>query len=976
MEELNKEKAVQNLGENASVATSPLVSLDGAISVLSKNEPDTEKRKTKIEKQLLQNEQAGKERGEVAKAEMRANTDRAKQTADKVAAIVEYSEEYQRRLFKEEERRERAARLQRERERLSEEKEKSEARQSEIEEFMRRESSLSEEREKRSSEMLARLNSLYEKKTLHSDENIEKSEEDTEKVDTPAVISEENVSTDTHINDTPLAEDIQEKEENTGDELVLRIGYGEKKESSDDMTITIGAIALTPEIINEEIKIAEKRHSELCRDAIASAHGDLQSEKRLLEKEDERYRAEIAELRARLEELSVGERRYGSPMQTFVSTIPLYSTLGEGAFGYDDFASLGVGEELERAGRIDDKFSETYLESELINSFDKYQEKNTRVGKNASSEYSDAFLYSEGNGKRDSGSPEYNERYLEEEYLKQYSDAYHSEKAEMSSDRYSAAGNNLYPSDSVTPRYLEERYEYYTDADPAYVPQAALGQTPTNVNIEKKEELTRLNSDDGISHYHTEELSLFKKAELISRLDAFNKQEKLALKKISKIEASQKKAEHEENIALIVEKIGVQKEICELSIEALSSAAYADVRGRITKHKRILEEHIDRYNLFCDEYETATGRPLERLSKNMASDVISGKICKPIPNVYYSGAEGDTAYGALDARSDKAHRLQAEEQMLYQEYNRYLEDGARAEFLPDGDKPRQKSDKNSQIRYKTERDILLIGLRNEYVLSSLEAKKDILTHSFGSDIKKLKELDRLEKRIEKAKKATLSSLKLERSDNARFYMLPLLDPIDEKPKRSARPERLNALRVRLNALLSEREDINERLITLYGGADKKLARVEVNRKAGVVRRKSAKAMRRRQHQLARIINKYKAPVSMKEEAYGLLNRKIALVALADETRYKLKRLKPFGNARRELVRTLRKTERDIRHNDKEIRYMIKRIKGYETRFEEHKGRAKLLIATVLILAALISSVLLFGDDVAAYFTDLIAKFGA
>ena len=124
------------------------------------------------------------------------------------------------------------------------------------------------------------------------------------------------------------------------------------------------------------------------------------------------------------------------------------------------------------------------------------------------------------------------------------------------------------------------------------------------------------------------------------------------------------------------------------------------------------------------------------------------------------------------------------------------------------------------------------------------------------------------------------------------------------------------------------------------------------------------------------INKYKAPVSMKEEAYGLLNRKIALVALADETRYKLKRLKPFGNARRELVRTLRKTERDIRHNDKEIRYMIKRIKGYETRFEEHKGRAKLLIAIVLILAALISSVLLFGDDVAAYFTDLISKFGA
>ena len=48
-------------------------------------------------------------------------------------------------------------------------------------------------------------------------------------------------------------------------------------------------------------------------------------------------------------------------------------------------------------------------------------------------------------------------------------------------------------------------------------------------------------------------------------------------------------------------------------------------------------------------------------------------------------------------------------------------------------------------------------------------------------------------------------------------------------------------------------------------------------------------MRRRQRQLARIINKYKAPEQVKEEAYALLNKKIALVATADEQRYKLRR---------------------------------------------------------------------------------------
>ncbi len=967
MEELNKERGNQ-LSEGKNVATIPEKSLDNAKSILEKNKIDLEKGREKIEKQLLRNEMAAKEEGEATKAKMEANNARAKLSADEAAAIAEYSEEYKKRLQKEEERRQKQERLERERERLLAEKEKSEQRQEKIEEFLRLEIEANEERELRSASLLQKLSSFCDRCSSEQGEDLgEKSKEEIEeKIDTPIDIPLQNTG----------------KYENADEELVLKIGCEDIREISDEMTVKIGAFSVSAQIgteeINEKIRIAETHHKELCRNAIADAGGVPEEEKRLLSQEDERYKAEIEELRARLDELSSREGYYRAQMQTFVPTAPLYFPAQERDFSYGDISALDAEIDSRNAEKAREKFGEAYLESDLITSFDKYQENNRRNILHPSGEYSDAFLYPEKRPEaRDLRGGGGNE-YLEEEYLRNYAENYREEYANKYSERYADGYSEKYGKESYgeyTPRYTEEQpgYERYDAPYYDYAPPT-MPETPPVPVKEQKPDTDLFDEQRDVSTYHAEELSIFKKAELISRLDGFYRQEKALEKKITKIEASQKSAEREENIALIVEKIGVEKEICELSIEALNSAVYADVRSRISRQRKNLEGHIDRYNLFCDEYETATGRPLERLSGSLVRDAVAGKICKPIPNVYYHGEDGDNKYGALDAKSDKAHRLHIEESILFEEYDRYLEDGARVEFLPDSDKPKQKSDKMSKVRYATERDILLIGLRNEYKLSVLEAKRDVLMHSFGSDTKKLKELEIIDGKIEKLKKSLNRSLKIERSDNARFYLLPLLDPFDEKTKKRARKERLNALRTRLNVLLSEREDINERLIALYGGSDKKLAKIGLNRKVSSVRRKSAKAMRRRQQQLARIINKYKAPEGMKEEAYRLLNKKIELVALADEARYKLKRSKLYGNAHRELTRTLRGAERDIRRNDKEIKFMIRRIKRYEEKYEDRKTWAKLLIVTSLVLALAVCAVFVWGDNIVDYFNDLISKF--
>ncbi len=1013
MEKLNTEKENTNI---SAVATAPEVSLENAKSILEKQDTNIEKKKAKIEKKLLQNEEAGKERSEASIAKLQANNEKAKQTASEALLIAEYSGEYQRRLAKAQNRQKQKELLEKQERALLAEKEKKEARQSEIDEFLRRESEEQSAREGRALSMLEKLNSLYEKGGEKELEKSEITEEINEKIDTPTPVSEQNEDS---------AEDLQtqNEEKSQDDELVLKIGYNRPMDE-DELTIRIGAFSVPsprPEVeaINEEIRIAEQRHSELRRNAVICANGVFEEEKRLLRDEDTRYAEEIAELRARLDELSLRQDNFEPAMQTFVSTVPVDFQGSEADLHYEDIDALNreLGEKAEKrrsygiskayldselidsferyqekssrqeskeSPELDEKpekraadgISRAYLDSELIESFERYQEKNNRSNRKESKkspELSDAFLYPEKERKRVREDGEYNEQIFDQEYLRHYDDA----QAEEYTREHAISYAESYPKMRDTVSY-ESRYDEYAPQpieppiyEESYFSYEPWENPPPQKAVPKKRvsDTNLYDEKRDISAYHTDELDTFKRAELISRLDEFYKQEKLAEKKISKLEASQKNAEKEKNIALIVEKIGVEKEITEFAVEALSSAAYADVRSRISRQKKSLERHIERYNLFCDEYETATGRPLDRLPRSMVSDAMAGRICKPIPNVYYGG--DDTT---LDELSDRAHRLHYEESVLHREYDRYLEDGARAEFLPESERPRQKSDRMSKIRYATERDVLLIGLRSEYRLASLEARRDVLTHSFGSDTKKLTELEKIDAKIEKVRKSVDRALKIERGDNARYYMLPLLDPIDEKTKKRARRERLNALRVRLNVLLAEREDINERLIALYGGSDKKLGKVELNRKAGIVRRKSAKAMRRRQHQIAKIINKYKAPHSMKEEAYELLNNKIALVALAEETRYKLKKEGAVGNLRRELLRTLRKTRRDIKRNDKEITFMIKRIKTYEARLQDKKDWAKIMLMTFGVVAIVFGAVFIWGENVIAYFTDLISKF--
>ena len=481
---------------------------------------------------------------------------------------------------------------------------------------------------------------------------------------------------------------------------------------------------------------------------------------------------------------------------------------------------------------------------------------------------------------------------------------------------------------------------------------------------------------DAYEEEGSDTVSLYLKGELLKRINSFHKEQSSLQRRILKIEERQSEVDLEGRISLIVEKIGVQKELCELTIEMLGSCVYIDAKGKISRYKRVLKSHIDRYNIYCEEYESTTGRPLGRLDYGMIDDTVSGKICRPIPTVYYYGAEDDATYNPYDESDDRRRRYDEDRDLIEGEFKRYL-DGASPLYLTDAERralEKRNAEKMSAIKRAAERDVLLVGLRSEYNLELLESKRDLLVRSYGLDKRKtLKVIRDIEKKIEKINKNAKLAVREQREENSRFYLLKALDPANENLRAGARRERLDALRARLDILLAERESVNDRLIALYGGSDNNLKRAKVVRKAAKVRRKSATSMYKKQRRLAKKIDKYRVPAEMKELAYGLLNKKTQAVATADECHYKLKRLRPEGRAKRELVREIRRSKRAVRNLDREIRYMLRKLRRTEERYEDAKEIMSVIAFCAVVVVLGVFVWLTFGDSITAYFSKLISQ---
>lgn len=873
-----------------------------------------------------------------AKARIAENATRAEKLAIERSARMEYGGEYRQRLMARENKKAAEEKKRRQEAENEAARIKEEERAREIEEFIRKEK---EATMKRTAELVPLVSNPVPPKMPTREEPalshaVEENVAELQILEEPAV--HEVLSENGNAPDSSVAIDSEDgkilleitpngmlSNNDDANENVIHIGGVQYHAPHSQNNVCCNASAQPAQSwLDAELTKANERHAALKFAAVDKAAGVYRDEKRLLEEEEIRYNREISEIQAKILEYAEHREYMSSVAETF----------GADAEG----ALCGAIDEITQPF---DEFSDSRIISERLDAEDEIARYEKYIAE--SEQYPPKTQQLD------------NEAVMEPGYFEPTaaSDAEYAEPYE----EYS---------------YLEKTYGKSDDTLKSY-----------EESLESKgfaEENSGEDMPRGELSYHFSDAGGFAKVGLLKKLSDYRRTEATLAKRIKKLSVKQNAVSGEEKTFIIVEKIGIRKEITELAVEALTACVYANAKFKAITYKRVLVSQINAYNAVCDEYEMHTGRPLVRLSPDMANEVAAGRICDPIPNVYYYGSEafGVRDDGGVSIREERSRRLAEEASLEEAEFYRLLSDNYPRELtrteLRDRDK--RQAEKMSAIKRATERDLLLIGLRQDYRLAQLESEYDMLLHSFSTNKKKKdKRLAVLERKISKARIELKRAVKLERDDNSRYYLLSAIDPETEKTKKSANRERLYALKMRLDVLLSEREEINERLIALYGGTDNKLTKTKINRKAGVVRKKHAKSTYRKQRSIANKIDKIKAPLDMKEKAYAQLNKKTACVATIEECYYKLRRLKPTGRAKRELLSNVRRAKAAIRTVDADVKFLIKKMKRHERRREDERRWAAFLVFAFFIIIAGAVLWYLYGDAVLAYFSDLFGKLG-
>ena len=940
-EQTEKNSQESNIDTSSNRGFDALERLNNAKKLVERANKDAVEKISERERSAKETELENEKRLADTKAKIAENAQYAERLAEERVARMEYSGEYRQRLMARENKKAAEEKKRREEAEKEEARIKAEKRAKEIEEFIRLEKAATAEREKKSGEVISL--SLSKPQT-----ELSQSEIKTEKQEEPQVSFEDTQIPEKEIQSITSAESNVNTDDEAEDGKILLVidPNGAKKDEKEDEenVIHIGQMQyrapFTPSahIVNQsynstlenEIREAEKKHTELRLAAIARAAGVYSDELRLLKEEELRYHQEIAEIQARRMEYAE-HREYMS-------------------YASDDFAS-------------DYDSSLSSLNDDIANTYDEFSD--TRFVSERLSAEEEIAKYERYVSQ--------NQNYIDEE---KYFEQPASEAQTLEYGFFDSFAPQPEYAEHIPNASAEYSRPYYD-----HVSQEALSRYEENLEAKQLAD----SEDESISHEefverHLQNANAFAKTALIKKLSDYRKSEAQLAKKIKRITAKQNTVSHEENIALIVEKIGLRKEITELAVEALTACVYAKAKFKTITYKRVLLSHINAYNAACDEYESHTGKPLAHISEEMADEVIAGIISAPIPNVYYYGNESDSLSpgDSVSLSEEMNHRLEREATVEEAELYRLLSENYHEQFTGDElrERDKRKAEKMSAIRRATERDLLLIGLRQDYQLMRIEAQRDMLANSFSTNKKQRnKKLSALERKIDKMHSETKRALKIERGDNSRFYLLLAMEGEKEKTKKRANKERLNALKMRLEVLLSEREEINERLIALYGGTDKKLTKTKINRKAGGVRKKHARSMYRKQRIIADRIDRIRAPLDMKEKAYALLNKKTACVATIEESYYKLRRLKPEGRAKRELLTDVRRAKAAMKTIDSDVKFLIKKMKRHQMRREEDRRWGQFLVFLVLLAAAGIALWYFFADDVTAYFAELVEKLG-
>lgn len=320
-------------------------------------------------------------------------------------------------------------------------------------------------------------------------------------------------------------------------------------------------------------------------------------------------------------------------------------------------------------------------------------------------------------------------------------------------------------------------------------------------------------------------------------------------KAVRKVEST----EGQEKVVAILEAMKLKKIIFDSDIELLKATKQASDKRAMAMAKSRLTFTARDYNSLVDEYEKLAGGELTRASKTIADDIINGRPYTVLPDITYTvkdpedGEEKD--YESAKRDTNRRAKQKAE---------------------------RELSALQVKVNEQGDKDVGVFAKAAAFRIALLESERDSLRIGFGKttgDIKRrTKEINR---EIDNVKKSAKAAAEYEKMDNARYYFTVVNEPeLTEYPKRKVDVEKVKSVRKKIIELLNERDEVNNKLISLYTGSEVNADGTNVNQVYRRVKTQAAERLTKKGEKSAKKVHKLVATPEEKQNLYDLLNKKL------------------------------------------------------------------------------------------------------
>ena len=395
--------------------------------------------------------------------------------------------------------------------------------------------------------------------------------------------------------------------------------------------------------------------------------------------------------------------------------------------------------------------------------------------------------------------------------------------------------------------------------------------------------------------------------------------------------------------ALVVNCLGIQKQIVEIEIDSLSGSCHAKLRRFIRRYKKTLAQAVVGYNRYVDDYSAITGENLTKAPETLPTDITLGRRYMPLPTLTFNSS----VFDAEDAAERAAARMELRRPVM----------SISQDVVAQGKLERQ-------VKTQSEKDLATITKYATHEIGILERERDVKSVKFGPDNSKSRRSGRdLAKKIKRIKKWHKEALLYEVADNKRYYEIITAEPATAKVKRRrADRDMLASLRARLAALLNERDEINGKLIAIYTGEDVDPSGAPVGNKYRELQNKAANKSFKRQKSLARSVKSLHVTLDEKERIYELMNRRTQLEANLNLYIYKIKKENCDRATKKQLRRDIKKTEREIKRTNSDIKYLLKRAKFRDSKTRGGSWAVMWGVVLLLFLAGVVAVFYFYGDQ--------------